>query len=186
MKPEVCVEVGSARGRSTCFIARALKENNGGRLFAIDPHSRTDWNDADSVGTYALLRRNLGLLDLDDYVTILRENSAKAAAEWRRPIDVLFIDGDHSYEGVKSDWERFARFVKPFGIVVFHDTLWELAPASLWHRDDMGVPRFVDELRQAGYPVFTIDRDFGLSLVQPKISGVSLRCNDKSNNQRIH
>ena len=175
MNPEVCVEIGSARGKSTCFIARALKENNKGRLFAIDPHTRTDWNDTDSVDSYALLRSNLGRLDLDDYVTVLRETSAKAAADWHRPIDLLFIDGDHSYEGVKNDWKRFVRFVKPFGIVIFHDTLWELAPPPDGLREDMGVPRFVDELRQAGYPVFTIDHRCGLSLVQPKVGGIPLK-----------
>jgi ABC-type sugar transport system substrate-binding protein len=39
----------------------------------------------------------------------------------------------------------------------------------------MGVPRFVDELRAAGYPVITIDQNFGVSLVQPRIGGVKLR-----------
>jgi hypothetical protein len=38
----------------------------------------------------------------------------------------------------------------------------------------MGVPRFVDELREQGYPVITLDRDFGVSLVQPVRQGVVL------------
>jgi hypothetical protein len=36
------------------------------------------------------------------------------------------------------------------------------------------VPRFVDELRREGYPVITIDRDCGLSLVQSRRGGVPL------------
>jgi hypothetical protein len=39
----------------------------------------------------------------------------------------------------------------------------------------MGVPAFVEELRVAGYPVTTIDRDFGVSIVQPTLNGVPLR-----------
>lgn len=37
------------------------------------------------------------------------------------PIDFLFIDGDHSYEGVKQDFEMYAPFVRPGGIIAFHD-----------------------------------------------------------------
>ncbi len=38
------------------------------------------------------------------------------------PVDMLFIDGDHSYEGVKADWD-YRDLVKPGGLVVFHDIL---------------------------------------------------------------
>ncbi|HEU5119072.1 MAG TPA: CmcI family methyltransferase, partial [Isosphaeraceae bacterium] len=38
-----------------------------------------------------------------------------------RKLDMLFIDGDHSYEGVKQDWEMYSPLVKSGGIVVFHD-----------------------------------------------------------------
>lgn len=35
--------------------------------------------------------------------------------------DFLFIDGDHSFEGVKKDFEDYSPFVKKSGIIVFHD-----------------------------------------------------------------
>lgn len=35
--------------------------------------------------------------------------------------DFLFIDGDHTYEGVKMDWEIYSPFVKPGGWIGFHD-----------------------------------------------------------------
>src|SRR5438445_5371245 len=54
-KPKVVVEIGSARGRSTCFIGLALEENGSGKLYAIDPHTQTAWNDNDSVDTYQTL-----------------------------------------------------------------------------------------------------------------------------------
>jgi predicted O-methyltransferase YrrM len=38
-----------------------------------------------------------------------------------RRLDLLFIDGDHAFEGVRSDFERYSRFVKPGGIIAFHD-----------------------------------------------------------------
>jgi predicted O-methyltransferase YrrM len=175
MKPETCVEIGSARGKSACYIGIALAENGSGRLYAIDPHRPTKWNDAESVDTFKIIQANLAALGLSERVTIVRATSEEASRDWRHPIDLLFIDGDHSYEGVRHDWDLFVPYVKPFGIVVFHDTAWEIFNNRGPARPDMGVPRFVDELREAGYPVLTIDRDYGLSLVQPTPGGRPLR-----------
>ena len=36
-------------------------------------------------------------------------------------IDFLFIDGDHSYAGVKRDWEMYSTLVRKGGIIAFHD-----------------------------------------------------------------
>ena len=36
-------------------------------------------------------------------------------------VDFLFIDGDHTYEGVKQDYEDYKHFVKPGGWIAFHD-----------------------------------------------------------------
>lgn len=175
MKPEICVEIGSARGKSACHIGMALKENGHGRLYAIDPHEPTDWNDTNSVDTFEICLRNISTLELSEQVIVIRSHSEDAARDWDRPIDLIFIDGDHSYEGVKRDWELFVPHVKPFGIVVFHDTMWDLPPYQMRARADMGVPRFVDELRRRGYQVLTIDRDYGVSLVQPTVGGQPLR-----------
>jgi predicted O-methyltransferase YrrM len=39
-------------------------------------------------------------------------------------IDLLFIDGDHSYEGVKTDWDLYSPLLKSGSCVVFHDYGW--------------------------------------------------------------
>lgn len=171
LQPATCVEIGSATGWSTCHIALALRENVRGRLYAIDPHASTDWNDPGTVHTLPALRRNLQRCMVENYVEIIRAHSADAARDWNRTIDLLFIDGDHSYPGVKRDWELFSPFLAPFGVAVFHDSTWDLHEPT---RPDMGVPRFLEELRCAGYPVITIDRDCGLSLVQARLGGQPL------------
>jgi predicted O-methyltransferase YrrM len=38
-----------------------------------------------------------------------------------KPLDYLFIDGDHTYDGVKQDFEMYSPMVRPGGIIVFHD-----------------------------------------------------------------
>lgn len=171
LKPMVCVEIGSARGKSACFVGTALKENGGGHLYAIDPHTKTDWNDSESVDSYEIMTENIRNLGLEDVITIVRKPSSDALKEWRAKIDLIFIDGDHTYDGAKADWEGFRPFVSEFGLVVFHDTIWDLRPNPQWSRTDMGVPKLVEELRQEGFPVLTIDRDCGLSIVQPTKHG---------------
>jgi predicted O-methyltransferase YrrM len=175
LKPEVCVEIGSARGKSTCYVGLALEENQKGRLFAIDPHTLTKWNDQDAVDTYEVLRKNLASFGVGHRVEIIREYSHEAAGHWRTPIDLLFIDGDHSYEGVKRDWQLFTPHLREFGVVVFHDTIWEVGKVDeQYRRQDMGVPGFVDELRREGYPVITLPNDCGMSIVQPVRNGIAL------------
>ena len=44
-----------------------------------------------------------------------------ASALGNKQIDLLFIDGDHSYEGVKKDFEIYQSFVANNGIIAFHD-----------------------------------------------------------------
>jgi predicted O-methyltransferase YrrM len=36
-------------------------------------------------------------------------------------LDALFVDGDHSYEGVRADFERYGRLVRTGGIIALHD-----------------------------------------------------------------
>lgn len=57
-----------------------------------------------------------------------------------RDVDFLFIDGDHSWEGVKRDFEMYAPLVRPGGLIALHDIVADAAP---------GVVRFWQELKAA-------------------------------------
>ena len=46
-----------------------------------------------------------------------REEAARAAALVRAPFDLVLIDGDHTYDGVKMDFERYSKLVRPGGLV---------------------------------------------------------------------
>jgi cephalosporin hydroxylase len=70
---------------------------------------------------------------------------AKAHDLCSNKIDFLFIDGDHSYQAVLSDWLLYFPLVKQGGIVAFHDS----------HRmyPDVGVPRLLKELEQGKFGI---------------------------------
>ncbi len=69
-----------------------------------------------------------------------------------RPVDVLFIDGDHTYDGCLADWRMYSPLVRPGGLVLLHDIrcageeavarVWEEvikpeAAASGWHTEEI-------------------------------------------------
>jgi predicted O-methyltransferase YrrM len=56
-----------------------------------------------------------------------------------RPVDFLFIDGDHTYDGVRRDWESYGEMVRPGGLVALHDVG--------KNYDDTEVKRFWDEVK---------------------------------------
>lgn len=64
-------------------------------------------------------RREIHFLDADSH---LEETKDRVTGLLRgRKLDLLFIDGDHSYEGVKSDYLMYKSLVKVGGLIVFHD-----------------------------------------------------------------
>ena len=178
-QPKVIVEIGSARGYSTCCIALACAENFRGHVHAIDPHTANVWTDK---GTGALTRDfledRLRRYDLKQYCTVIAKPSIDAAAEWSTPIDLLFIDGDHTLAGVTNDFTLFGKWMAPDGLVAFHDTAWEhnqpwttFATESWYRGDDMGVAEYMTQLQREGYQGVTLLPIPGLTLMQPGPGG---------------
>ena len=64
-------------------------------------------------------RQKLHLLRADSH-RIETQIRVKRALE-NAQLDLLFIDGDHTYDGVRRDFEMYSPLVKPGGMVAFHD-----------------------------------------------------------------
>jgi len=73
-------------------------------------------------------------------------------------LDFLFIDGDHTYEGVKRDFEMYSPLVRGGGVVAFHD----IVPHDKVHDPygQVGVPRFWSEIK-GRYRHLEIVKDWG-------------------------
>ena len=64
------------------------------------------------------------------------------AARGHEPVDFVFIDGDHSEEGLLADWEAWSPLVEPGGIVALHDS----RSSQRRHIDDAGSVRVTNEV----------------------------------------
>ncbi len=158
VEPRVVVEIGTDEGGTLFLWTRVAADD--AHLVAIDtrPLGRLG-----RFSTYALVRRSfrrdrqrVDLLfgrDSHDPETV----AALQGLLRRRPIDFLFIDGDHSYEGVRSDFELYAPLVRPGGLVALHDVGAEDAP---------GVVRFWSELASAHSSDQLIASQYGVGVVR--------------------
>lgn len=92
--------------------------------------------------TLAAVERNLARATIPrEDVTVLAgfstDDAVRERAREAGPYDVILIDGDHSYDGVKADFERYAEMLSPGGVLIVDD---------YGSKDWPEVTRFVDEV----------------------------------------
>jgi predicted O-methyltransferase YrrM len=110
------VEIGVYHGATTALLARAMAPN--GILYGIDPHppGRLGFSLERAIARREIARAGARR------VVLIQARSDQAARGWRQPIDFLFIDGDHSWEGLARDWRDWSPHVVPGGVVALHDS----------------------------------------------------------------
>lgn len=109
------LEIGCYDGGSTVGISRFCKN-----LTTIDAN---------------MMRFNRSVIDEKCNYEYIGDNSFSASVKEQiykkyKKLDLLFLDGDHTYEGVKKDYENFSPLVKSGGIIAFHDIV-----DSQYHRN---------------------------------------------------
>lgn len=140
------VEIGSFKGRSTVMLAKVAAHYGYGPVVAIDPHNSPELLDRQAnpaASSYQEFLNSIRGAGVTDHVEAHLAYSTDVARSWNRSIRFLWIDGDHSFEGAKNDFDGFFPHVAPFGIVAFHDALNAFAgPIRVFVEDILRSDRF--------------------------------------------
>lgn len=140
------LEIGAYKGRSTCCIASATKHN----LYSMDLWDlrNADFKPSKKVisrgyfltDTYKQFLNNVSLFSLKNVISV-KGDSKEIGKIWKISLGMLFIDGDHTYDGFLSDYSLFAKHVISGGFLAVHDyvikpvaTVIEevIKPSGLW------------------------------------------------------
>jgi predicted O-methyltransferase YrrM len=76
--------------------------------------------------------------------------------EWNMPVDILFIDGDHSYSSVALDYAKYEPYVKNGGLILFHDAgSTKCEVKKFWDSGRITYPHIVLRLNEEGLGIVT-------------------------------
>jgi MMP 1-O-methyltransferase len=128
------LEIGSYCGKSAVYLGAAAREV-GGVVFAVDHHRGSEENQAGwehhdptlvdprsgRMDTLPRFRATIERAGLEDVVVAVVGESGTVAAHWRTPLSMLFIDGGHGVEPAQADYDGWARWVMPDGLLAIHD-----------------------------------------------------------------
>jgi predicted O-methyltransferase YrrM len=139
LRPRNAMEIGTCNG-GTLFLLCRLAHSNA-RIISLDYH-RGRLGGARKAIYYSFVRdhQRLHLIHGDSHSA--RTHSRIARKLGPAKLDFLFIDGDHSYEGVKCDFEMYSPLVRPGGVIAFHDIVAH-PPEAQCH-----VKEFWDDVKQ--------------------------------------
>lgn len=143
LRPETVCEIGAAGGGTAFLFAHASAPD--ALIVSVDLNFVESRREA--VASFARRDQNVVCMQGDSHDAATLE--AVRARLGGRPLDLLYLDGDHSYEGVASDFASFAPLVREGGLIVLHDivpdfkTRYGVATVSYTG----GVPQFWSELK---------------------------------------
>jgi predicted O-methyltransferase YrrM len=134
------VEIGVWHGVTTTILRRAMAAD--AILFAVDPFfpGRLGFSVQKLIAHGEVNRQNKGTVRWLETTGVGAAEVLRTAGE--DPIDFIFIDGDHSYEGLKADWEAWRPLIARGGTVALHDSR-STATRSI---DGAGSVRFTAEV----------------------------------------
>jgi predicted O-methyltransferase YrrM len=155
LRPKVVLEIGTARGGTLFLLTRVAAPD--ATFVSVDLSSRTDRRFAGRdvrrrrplFRSFALDRQRIHFLVGDSHaVRTFKHVERKLGG---RKVDLLFIDGDHTAEGVRRDFELYGKLVRPGGVIALHDIV--DGPAE----DVGGVPDFWRTIRTPEAQEFVAD-----------------------------
>lgn len=110
--PKTVLEIGTSRGGSFYLLTKVA--DSAARLATIDLHMKNK----KLLKSFARKQQRITLIEADSTAA---ETIATIRDIFPEGLDFVFIDGDHSYERVKKDFDNYFPFVRPGGKIAFHD-----------------------------------------------------------------
>ena len=158
LRPKMLVELGTHKGLSYFTFCQAMKENEiDGLCYAIDTFEGDEHTDKYDESVFNSVN-NHNRQHYHGFSYLMRMFFEDALRHFSEDsIDLLHIDGFHTYEAVSADFANWYPKVKPGGIILFHDVQARL--------QDFGAWKFWDEIR-GQYETFTFNHGFGLGVLR--------------------
>ena len=118
------VEIGSWKGRSTVCLGRGSQDGSHASVYAIDHHRGSSKHQKmfRSIDTFDEFKSNIRNAMIDDYIVAVRETSEHAARTFDKPVQFLFVDGEHEFKSVNADITSWLSKVIAGGVIAFHDS----------------------------------------------------------------
>lgn len=110
LNPKVIMEIGSEWGGTIKIWDKILSDIQDNKLISLDIEYKIKIKKFES-----------------NFVSIISDSKCEDTVDKIRNvlagqlIDFLYIDGDHGYAACKEDYEKYSQFVRPGGIIAFHD-----------------------------------------------------------------
>jgi len=186
-----CVCIGSGGGFIPRIMTRARIDLHGSGIFEGNP----DYNWGDIGATYVVdpcngiggqsnMMDESGFYRSNFHPRFIKETSERAFYDFfimqDIKIDFLFIDGDHSYDGVSKDFNLYSTIMEKNGIIAIHDTDPRFSENYIVSEDQKkdfyefsGPSQFVKDFKNEEWEIFNLF-NYGRLKEKPASSGITI------------
>jgi predicted O-methyltransferase YrrM len=168
LRPSRVVVIGSFRGFVPLVFSKALADNSeGGQVSFIDPSLVDDfWKDPSAVQKYF---EGLGASNIEHFQMTTQQFVMTEKYRSLGEVGIVFVDGYHSEEQARFDYEAFQSCLSAEGLVLFHDSV-RVRTSRMYGPDrpyEHRVKWFVDTLKNnSSLQVFDLPFGDGITLVR--------------------